>query len=330
MMRTLSDFLKGTKKNSIAQTASDLAKQLTKEALPVVKALGEQVMGPGSNALVGGPMGMVAGAIASAIAGGIPWDTILPSTTENPVKDLEDIRKVLRQELKEDTITQFNGLLHDLSAKLKNNYATDRKNSDLAEPSSRERLYAELDALDKRLDGVIGTLMQDAYAKVGLTSFLLLAGLRLALYQEMANVDPENKDPNFHPAKSPRYGKPRTGLVATYAKTYADHAEKLWGVILKERQDLISVTPLGKGGARVDDKLGTGTFLEEKHRSVDLVSQGYWAEQKGELEVKFGNPEEIIANWRHLINVPINIPDDISPVQPAAMNPVKFFPERAL
>ncbi|XP_078620853.1 uncharacterized protein LOC144887474 [Branchiostoma floridae x Branchiostoma japonicum] len=319
---TLHEFLEGDQEDPIAGKVSRLAEQMTKAAITVkdggVTATGE-VAKLGAKAAVkaaaktagtlaeavAGPIGMVAGALATAILNGI-WDIIFPSKTTMVYPAIKDISKALGQELKEDTIAKINGLLSDLRDKLTNDYANSRKISDLADKEARKCLHDKLETLNNRLDGVIGTLMEDRYAKIGLVNFLLLAGLRLALYQEMANVDPNNRDPKFNPAKS-HYATPEKGVLAEYARKYADHAEKYWAEVLIDRRKGIVVKNRKTQGGRIDDTL-TGGFQQDTNKSVDHLAEEFWERQKKKLEERFCLPEEIIANWRRLIKVPINIP----------------------
>ncbi|XP_078620992.1 uncharacterized protein LOC144887575 [Branchiostoma floridae x Branchiostoma japonicum] len=325
--RAFTDGKNGETENPVAGAASRLTKQLTMAASMVAKDMGVKLGGGTAvvavTEVVAGPIGMVAGALATAIVNGIS-DTIVPKKTEVQYT-MEDIRKALSQALEKDTITKINGLLSDLKSRVEIDYANERKRGNLSDLATRERLHDRLVELNGKLDGLIGTLMENNYAKTGLVLFLLLASLRLALYQEMANVDPLNKDPKFNPAKS-HYATPRTGNVAQYAKKYADHAGKWWPLVLKDRRCKIKVKDWGKDGGRIDDEL-TGDFQKDTKRSANLLEEEYWEKQKKKFEDKFCHPEEIIANWRRLIEVPINIPHipDVPVVDSPAV-PVKDSP----
>ncbi|XP_066270669.1 uncharacterized protein [Branchiostoma lanceolatum] len=182
--------------------------------------------------------GPVVGGLGQVIFGEL-WELIFPAASLSPT--LEDIRCLVQQELKEDVLDQINGVLHDLQDALSINYAVNKRNSDVTNPADRQRLHDYLQGLDQNLTttGVIGTLMQENYAKIGLSCFLLLAGLRIALYQEMAVVDPENKSPDLNPALSPRYATPHTGVVAMYAREYAQHVEQWWPQVIDDRENAI-------------------------------------------------------------------------------------------
>ncbi|XP_078620978.1 uncharacterized protein LOC144887563 isoform X2 [Branchiostoma floridae x Branchiostoma japonicum] len=213
-------------KDVATAAASELAKQMTVGAVQAT-----------AGAVVVGVGGAVAGAIAQVIFRGL-WDTVFPPDSEES-STMDEMKSIVKQELKQDTLDQINGVLHDLFDMLTKDYTLDKMHSDLTNPTDRERLHDLLTRLNEHLIGVIGTLMQESYAKIGLTSFLLLAGLRLALYQEMANVDPENEDPDFNPARSPRYATPRVGLVAQYAEKYAEHVEEWWPRVLEDRRKAV-------------------------------------------------------------------------------------------
>ncbi|XP_066264583.1 uncharacterized protein [Branchiostoma lanceolatum] len=240
---------------------------------------------------------------------------------------MDEMTSVVKQELKQDTLDQINGVLHDLFDMLTKDYTLDKMHSDLTDPTDRERLHDQLTRLNEHLIGVIGTLMQESYAKIGMTSFLLLAGLRLALYQEMANVDPENEDPDFNPARSPRYATPRVGLVAQYAEKYAEHVEEWWSRILEDRRRAVvagsAVTSTGVAVSLV----GTVTEWIEDHATrrddvlvrsysniaappqppLDTLLEEYRQQVAVKLSEKFSHPEEIVSNWRKLIDKPINM-----------------------
>ncbi|XP_078579075.1 uncharacterized protein LOC144863603 [Branchiostoma floridae x Branchiostoma japonicum] len=253
------------------------------------------------------PKGPVVGALGQVIFGEM-WELIFPAASLSPT--LEDIRCVVQQELKEDVLDQINGVLHDLQDALSINYAVNKRNSDITNPADRQRLHDFLQGLDQNLTttGVIGTLMQENYAKIGLSCFLLLAGLRIALYQEMAVVDPENKSPDLNPARSPRYGTPHTGVVAMYAREYAQHVEQWWPRVIDDRENAIvfyesyTLSPgmLGKKTSLFADK-ATGM----KDQSEGLYSE-YMMAAIEKLSSRFCNPVGTVLNWKRLIKTPVN------------------------
>eukprot|EP00058_Branchiostoma_floridae_P000581 XP_002586069.1 hypothetical protein BRAFLDRAFT_108254 [Branchiostoma floridae] len=267
-------------KDVATAAASELAKQMTVSAVQAT-----------AGAVVVGVGGAVAGAIAQVIFRGL-WDTVFPPDAEES-STMDEMKSIVKQELKQDTLDQINGVLHDLFDMLTKDY----------------------------------TLDKESYAKIGLTSFLLLAGLRLALYQEMANVDPENEDPDFNPARSSRYATPRVGLVAQYAEKYAEHVEEWWPRILEDRRRAVvagsAVTSTGVSVSLV----GTVTEWIEDHAirkddihvrsysniaappqpSLDTLLEEYRQQVAVKLSKKFNHPEEIATNWRKLIDKPINM-----------------------
>eukprot|EP00058_Branchiostoma_floridae_P006931 XP_002592419.1 hypothetical protein BRAFLDRAFT_67285 [Branchiostoma floridae] len=288
------------------------------------------------------PKGPVVGALGQVIFGEM-WELIFPAASLSPT--LEDIRCVVQQELKEDVLDQINGVLHDLQDALSINYAVNKRNSDITNLADRQRLHDYLQGLDQNLTttgvigtlmqenwlctnlmelfsvmflqgldqnltttGVIGTLMQENYAKIGLSCFLLLAGLRIALYQEMAVVDPENKSPDLNPARSPRYGTPHTGVVAMYAREYAQHVEQWWPRVIDDRENAIvfyesyTLSPgsLGKKTSLFADK-ATGM----KDQQEGLYSE-YMMAAIEKLSSRFCNPVGTVLNWKRLIKTPVN------------------------
>ncbi|XP_035698291.1 uncharacterized protein LOC118431282 [Branchiostoma floridae] len=219
------------------------------------------------------------------------------------------------------------------------NYATDRRNSDLKDSANRKRLFDYLQDLDTNLttEGVIGTLMQEEYAKVGLSSFLFLAGLRLAIYQEMAGVDPQNEDPDLNPAGSRRYAEPETGIVATHAKEYAEHVEKWWPKIVEDRRRAVVCqrSPAHAFGIYPEQCWVNDEFTGQDNiftssasiiygkSSVDVQAEciEYKEKMVKKLEERFSHPEEIAANWRKLIVTPINTAVD-TPINTAVDTPI--------
>ncbi|CAH1249779.1 Hypp8687 [Branchiostoma lanceolatum] len=301
-------------KDVATAAASELARQMTTKAVQAT-----------AGAIAVGVGGAVAGAIAQVIFRGL-WDTVFPPDSVES-STMDEMTSVVKQELKQDTLDQINGVLHDLFDMLTKDYTLDKMHSDLTDPTDRDRLHDQLTRLNEHLIGVIGTLMQESYAKIGMTSFLLLAGLRIALYQEMANVDPENEDPDFNPARSPRYATPRVGLVAQYAEKYAEHVEEWWSRILEDRRRAVvagsAVTSTGVAVSLV----GTVTEWIEDHATrrddilvrsysniaappqppLDTLLEEYRQQVAVKLSEKFNHPEEIVTNWRKLIDKPINM-----------------------
>ncbi|XP_078667149.1 uncharacterized protein LOC144909000 [Branchiostoma floridae x Branchiostoma belcheri] len=256
--------------------------------------------------------GAVVGGLGQVIFGEL-WELIFPAASLSPT--LEDIRCVVQQELKQDVLDQINGVLHDLQDALSINYAVNKRNSDITNPTDRQRLHDYLQGLDQNLTttGVIGTLMQENYAKIGLSCFLLLAGLRIALYQEMAVVDPENRSPDLNPALSPRYATPHTGVVAMYAREYAQHVEQWWPHVIDDRENAIvfyeSYT-LAPGNGALGKKL---SLFSDRATGLKDQSEGLYTEyMKGAIEKlssRFSNPVGTVLNWKRLIKTPINTAD---------------------
>ncbi|XP_019621068.1 PREDICTED: uncharacterized protein LOC109467497 [Branchiostoma belcheri] len=292
--------------------------------------------------------GAVVGGLGQVIFGEL-WELIFPAASLSPT--LEDIRCVVQQELKQDVLDQINGVLHDLQDALSINYAVNKRNSDITNPTDRQRLHdylqvrisfsplegadqwrasndtqglpvvsnnlisLMLQGLDQNLTttGVIGTLMQENYAKIGLSCFLLLAGLRIALYQEMAVVDPENRSPDLNPALSPRYATPHTGVVAMYAREYAQHVEQWWPHVIDDRENAIvfyeSYT-LAPGNGALGKKL---SLFSDRATGLKDQSEGLYTEyMKGAIEKlssRFSNPVGTVLNWKRLIKTPINTAD---------------------
>ncbi|CAH1251682.1 Hypp9122 [Branchiostoma lanceolatum] len=249
----------------------------------------------------GGLVGVIGRIMADEL-----WSAVFPHLT-----DLANggISHLMEQQLEQGDLDRINGVLHDFEQALRINYADDKRNSNLADPADRQRLHRYLLTLDEHLLGVIGAMMQDRIARTGLPCFLLLAGLRLALYQEMAVVDPENKSPDLNPALSPRYATPHTGVVAMYAREYAQHARKVWAEVVEDRKKKIVLHTSHFWGI---------PFLGQQHWFDDAATgeagvkctldtfKEYEDAEVEKLGKRFCFPDDIAANWEKLVDMPIN------------------------
>src|SRR5262249_2032989 len=125
-------------------------------------------------------------------------------------------------------------------------YRPRKAQSDLNLETNRRDLYGLLQKYDNTFlsgsDGMIGTLMDPAYAQESFPVFLLGAGLQLAVYQEMSVVDPvRNAQGKWPSPLESSYGKPSTGTVALTAQRFATHARQTWAKMLQGRGDAIQL-----------------------------------------------------------------------------------------
>ena len=179
---------------------------------------------------------------------------------------------------------------------------------------------------------MLGTLMSDKYGKAGFGAFLLGAGLHLALYQEMANVDPSNVDGGgkFRGPLESSYGRPTTGTIATTALYYAAFAEKTWPQMLADRAAKIrhgvstECIPGINGGAICHDYAWLKDEISPENNQAKSVQrdkdgkapaidemnaayQTYAAAKAKELTDSLNGPGAITTDWKALVASPIKV-----------------------
>jgi hypothetical protein len=308
-------------KSIAADLAKKLAEQMTKDAF---KGAITQLAG-----------GVIAGGIASAIVNGL-FDLFFPDKGENVFDAyFKGLEKIVRHELEQSVITQVSGTLTSLRNELADVYGPARQQHDLSKAEDRRYLFEHLQRYESTFflgaGGMLGTLQQKDYKLVGFPVFLVGAGLHLAILQEMANVDPGNKAPDFDPLKS-SYGMPQTGAVARLAKRYADFADATWPQIVEDRKSHISYKTRAQPvfrhythfGYYVDDLIddtrrGEIEFVQENDKNgnshytsghgPDDVKRGmesYIAARVKEMEDGLPERAVIVSSWRSLIDMPLN------------------------
>lgn len=309
-------------KSIAADLAKKLAEQMAKEAItgPIGQLAG----------------GVIAGGLAGAIVNGV-FSLLFPDKGDS-VFDLyfKGLEKIVCYELSQSVIDQVSGTLTSLKNELENVYGPARLSHDLRDKEDRNFLFNQLRQYESTFfigaGGMLGTLQQKNYRLVGFPVFLLGAGLHLAILQEMANVDPSNKAPDFDPLQS-SYGMPKTGSVARFAKLYADFAEATWPLIVADRKSHITyqtrVQPVFRHSVHFgyyvddlinDDRRGEIKFEQENDKNLnyhytpghgpDDVKKGmenYIAARMKELGDGIQEREGIMSSWRMLIDAPLNI-----------------------
>ncbi|MGV3597453.1 MAG: hypothetical protein ACO1PI_06245 [Bacteroidota bacterium] len=297
-----------------------------KKSLPVKIAKG-----------IGGAMvSKIGGFIAEAI-----WDALFPPGVPDYFDEVyKEITKIVDQKVDQSRIDSINGAIANLADKLANEYKPAKSVSNLKLEKDRRRLYDLLQKYDQTFlsgpGGMLGSLQQDQIAKAGFGVFLLGASLQLAIFQEMANIDPYNGDEK-NGWKSPlqsSYGMPKTGSVSKMAKNYAEFASKTWVKILDDRKAQAKAEKFTKRlqpvkhnkygtllnvhyWVRVNDN-GAATIVEKKigqdekdgknprydaFCNNELVN--YRNQKAAELSDKMENPAATIANWLALVEKPI-------------------------
>ncbi len=311
-------------------------------AVDVAKKLADQMAKDALKAIGGNLTQMAGGVIAGAIAGAI-IDTILGALFPDDKKStldayFEGMQKLMQQELKQQTIDEIAGTFVALRNELNNVYAPARLQSDLRVQQDRKNLFDyHLHDYSNTFfigtDGMLGTLMDEKYQLACFPVFLLGAGMHLSILQEIANVDPTNRDENFNPLKS-SYGVPKTGSVAKYAKQYADHADAVWEKIREKRKSRVvygaehhvvfrhhyfigyyadeAIDP-DKHLNRIkyeytNDKDGKYIPVPGSSKADVMKAMAAYQEQVlAELEKSLPDRKKVVDGWRKLIDNPLNM-----------------------
>lgn len=271
--------------------------------------------------------------------GGAVCDAVLADVFPSGAKQYFDevynrVVEFVRQRIIESRVVEINGAVNNIANSLKNEYLPSKKGKDLSNPSDRKSLFNLLQKYDMTFlsgpGGMLGTLMSPEYSKAGFQVFMLGAAIRLAVFQEMAVVDPDNKDASgkFRNALQSSYGRPREGTIAKTAVDYVNFAKPTWDQIIADRKSVIRIEydrhcfPFDHGVmcrgieilkdgnkeiCRIEgqerDKRGrshTRDQIEAEHRK-------YEPQAVAELTNSLQNPDSIIDNWRKLIDTPIKL-----------------------
>lgn len=288
--------------------------------------------------LASGILGAIGGAIADAIL-----DAIFPPETPAYFDEVyKHIAKIVHQEIQQSKIDEVSAAITNVVKKINNEYTPARKERDLTKEKDRKYLFNLLQKYDQTFlsgsGGMLGTLQQENNANAGFTVFLLGASIQLAIYQEMANVDPMNGDEKKgwkSPLKS-SYGKPKTGTVAKTAKDFVVFGDKTYKAVLKARKNSITAEKYSelvnetKWGSRfpswkrhyyvrVNDNGVATTVLKDigqddkngKNPNYDAFVNNdlanYRKEKNDELIAEMNNPLETIGKWKKLIDSPIKL-----------------------
>lgn len=135
-------------------------------------------LGQGLAGLVAGKIG--AALISWAFGGGVPsyFDQVY-----------EEIAKIVKQELEQNTIDQINGEINGIQQWVTQVYNVQKAN----QTWTTEQLVDNLqDKIDELYTNAIGLLQQPDYQSAGFSVFMVAGGLQQALIQEQAQVDPAN------------------------------------------------------------------------------------------------------------------------------------------
>ncbi|WP_434729053.1 hypothetical protein [Pseudomonas soli] len=292
--------------------------------------------------------GKLATSLASAVGGAIGkalFEQAFPPGVPSYFDQVYvELKRIVGGELQQSLIDSIDGSIKSIQQHLETEYLPAKESLDLTLLEDRKQLFALLQKYETTYlsgpGGMLGTLMNERYAKLGFGVFLIAAGVQLALFQEMAFVDPNGlgRDGTLRSPLQSSYGQPKTGTVARAAKMYAEFAAELWPRIIKDREAKIShdvrnmCAPGDTGGTSchrygwLDDELERSVLLpctwktkvtlyrvcdgdkSGKNPNLDFMNErfaNYPVERVEALRKSLGVPETIIEQWRSLIETPV-------------------------
>lgn len=286
--------------------------------------------------IASGMLSAVGGAIANAIIEAI----FPPEIPEYFDEVYAQITKIVKQEIQQSKIDSISGAITNLIQKINYEYVPALKQRNLNNKEDREHLFNLLQKYDQTFlsgaQGMLGTLQQKDKANAGFTVFMLGATLQLSIYQEMANVDPMNKNSKgeWLPANKSSYGKANTGTLAKTAESFIKHAKNTYDAIMKASDNAVKTEKFMTERAYVigqtlatdrtyycrikDNGVATNIVWEigqdDKHGNNPKFDQfvkqevpAYKEQKKRNLDDEMNHPIEIIENWKNLINSPVKL-----------------------
>ena len=138
--------------------------------------------------------------------------------------DFDELKKSLELSVKgalaENTISEQEGIINGLHTKIITWYL-DRKEAG----EKKENLFHYLNDYHDKISDSIGILKQDNFKEKGLATFMIAATLELALYQEMALVDPIAATP---------LESSTLGTLTRQAENYCKYVRDLVNKIIKD------------------------------------------------------------------------------------------------
>lgn len=305
----------------------------------LLRGLGKESVGAFiAKGIAGGLLSAIGGAIANAVI-----DAIFPPQIPAYFDEVyQQIAKIVHQEIEQSKIDSISGSITNVVKAINNVYYPALSERDLSKKIDRDYMYQLLRGYENTFingtDGMLGFLQLKEHANAGFTVFLLGASLQLAIYQELANVDPMNgsDDKGWRSPLESSYGKPKTGTVAKTATGYITFAQETYKNILKAREESITaekyseLVPENKQFSkfitwkrvyyvRINDNGVATTVIKEIGQdnkdgknpiydtfvAKDLVN--YRQTKVNELIKDMNNPLDVIADWQQLVETPIKV-----------------------
>ena len=157
--------------------------------------------------------------------GALIFDKVFPPGVPSYFDQVyNEIKKIVQQELAQNTINEVDGEVNGLKDWVKNTYTPRRE---IQPPVPPKNLFDLISGKEGDLTvAVIGILQEKSYAEAGLSVFMIAAGMHLAVLQELAYVDPHASDPQ----KSSYVQS-----IKSYAQQYADYAIKTYNSVEEKR-----------------------------------------------------------------------------------------------
>ncbi len=270
---------------------------------------GESVVGGIAKALATGLLKALLGKIAALIFNEI-FPLSIPSYFDEVYKEIE---KIVNQELTQNTIDQVNGRMNGLIDWVKFTYTNAKTSQELSKQKLTDMLTPQESLI---VVDLIGVLKNKAFAKAGICTFMIVAGMHLAILQELAFVDPNASPADSHWVRS----------IKDYAKDQAKFAKDTTEAIIKDR--LAMIKSISSSNA---DKFHQTMDYYEWKDELTGESEGYadyhtgfkgssdpdakakrdrsFANHKAEVEKqliqKMNDPEATANEWLELVNKPL-------------------------
>ena len=270
---------------------------------------GESVVGSIAKKLATGLLKTFLGKIATMI-----FDEIFPPSIPSYFDEVyKEIEKIVNQQLTQNTIDQVNGKMNGLIEWVKHTYTNAKNSQKLSKQELTDMLRPQETLIVVEL---IGVLKNKAFAKTGICTFMIVAGMHFAILQELAFVDPNASPSDSYWVKS----------IKGYAKDQAKFAKDTTKEIVKDR--LAMIKSINSGYA--DQFHQTADIYEWKDELTD-ESESYanyhtgfkgssdpdalakrnkgFVDHKVQVEKhliqKMKDPEATANEWLELVNQPL-------------------------
>ena len=242
------------------------------------------------------------------------FDAFFPSGKKPDMfqKISEIVDKVVGQKLQENDIDTINGAMSNVVHSLQHEYYPRRKMVDLSKVEHRQDLMQLLQKYDTTFlagpSGMLALLQQDKYQKAGLAAYISGISLQIAIYQEMATVDPLKVGGKFLSPLESSYGKPQVGTVAKVAKDAATYISGIWPKMKEDRQNQLKLTSWqtchseGRpGGAGMSAHTGVTTVCTNHIGVSDPIANETYGDETIDYDLKDDKFEDLPDSLKELL-----------------------------